>query len=95
MPKSMPKPKPKLSFGMDLLFRATDIPEFLVGVDICEDYWAPVPPSSFAALAGAFLGGWHRREHHRPRLGRAGDHPRTTLTLVGLPENGYAPLALR
>ena len=40
-------------FGTDLLFRANDMADFVVGVDICEDYWAPVPPSSFAALAGA------------------------------------------
>jgi NAD+ synthase (glutamine-hydrolysing) len=40
-------------FGTDLLFQATDLVDFVVGVDICEDYWAPIPPSSFAALAGA------------------------------------------
>lgn len=40
-------------FGTDLLFEATDVAELVVGVEICEDLWAPVPPSSFAALAGA------------------------------------------
>ncbi len=42
-------------FGTDLIFAATDLPELIVGIDICEDYWAPIPPSSYAALAGATL----------------------------------------
>jgi len=42
-------------FGTDLLFAASDIENCVLGVDICEDYWAPVPPSSFAALAGATI----------------------------------------
>lgn len=37
-------------FGTDLLF---DINRTKVGVEICEDAWAPIPPSSYAALAGA------------------------------------------
>jgi len=37
-------------FGTDLLFRQDD---FVLHVEICEDLWVPVPPSSFAALAGA------------------------------------------
>ncbi|MDZ4760788.1 MAG: NAD(+) synthase [Alphaproteobacteria bacterium] len=40
-------------FGVDLLFAAADLPGFVLGVEICEDVWAPIPPSSFAALAGA------------------------------------------
>ncbi len=40
-------------FGTDLLFRATDLPGFVLGVEICEDLWAPIPPSSRLALAGA------------------------------------------
>ncbi|MDQ2796912.1 MAG: NAD(+) synthase, partial [Actinomycetota bacterium] len=42
-------------FGTDLIFAALDLPDLVVGVDICEDYWAPIPPSSYAALAGATL----------------------------------------
>ncbi|CAO5234236.1 NAD(+) synthase [Frankia sp. AgKG'84/4] len=42
-------------FGTDLIFAADDLADLVVGVEICEDYWAPVPPSSFAALAGATL----------------------------------------
>ncbi|WP_375490756.1 NAD(+) synthase [uncultured Jatrophihabitans sp.] len=40
-------------FGNDLIFGATDLDDFVIAVDICEDFWATVPPSSFAALAGA------------------------------------------
>ena len=42
-------------FGVDLLFEATDLPGFVFHVEICEDYWAPIPPSSAAALAGATI----------------------------------------
>ncbi|MEA3195658.1 MAG: hypothetical protein QOD26_3991 [Betaproteobacteria bacterium] len=40
-------------FGADLLFRLKELPAFVLHVEICEDLWVPVPPSSFAALAGA------------------------------------------
>jgi NAD+ synthase (glutamine-hydrolysing) len=40
-------------FGTDLIFAASDLPDLVVGVDVCEDYWAPLPPSSYAAMAGA------------------------------------------
>lgn len=40
-------------FGPDLLFEATDVEHFIVHTEICEDLWVPIPPSSFAALAGA------------------------------------------
>jgi NAD+ synthase (glutamine-hydrolysing) len=40
-------------FGPTLLFEAADMPLFRFHVEICEDVWVPVPPSSFAALAGA------------------------------------------
>ncbi|MCX6854872.1 MAG: NAD(+) synthase [Verrucomicrobia bacterium] len=39
--------------GIDLLFEVSDLPDFVVGVEICEDLWTVVPPSSLAALAGA------------------------------------------
>ena len=42
-------------FGTDLLFRATDLEGFVLGVEVCEDMWIPVPPSAEAALAGATL----------------------------------------
>lgn len=40
-------------FGAELLFEASDLPGFAFHAEICEDVWVPVPPSSFAALAGA------------------------------------------
>jgi NAD+ synthase (glutamine-hydrolysing) len=42
-------------FGTDLLFRATDVPDCVVGVELCEDLWAVEPPSGALALAGATL----------------------------------------
>ncbi|NQW53778.1 MAG: NAD(+) synthase [Rhodospirillales bacterium] len=41
-------------FGTDLLFKATGI-DLTFHVEICEDVWVPIPPSSHAALAGAEL----------------------------------------
>lgn len=40
-------------FGTDLLFPCGTLPDFVLGVEICEDLWTPVPPSSLQALAGA------------------------------------------
>jgi len=40
-------------FGTGLLFEPDGIPVLRFFVEICEDLWTPVPPSSFAALAGA------------------------------------------
>ncbi|MGB3353742.1 MAG: NAD(+) synthase [Mycobacterium sp.] len=40
-------------FGPDLLFAATDLPGFVLHVEICEDMFVPIPPSAQAALAGA------------------------------------------
>jgi NAD+ synthase (glutamine-hydrolysing) len=42
-------------FGTDLVFAATDLPDFVFAAEICEDYWAPAPPSTNAALAGALI----------------------------------------
>ena len=40
-------------FGTDLLFAASDLRDFVIHVEICEDVWTPIPPSSLGALAGA------------------------------------------
>jgi NAD+ synthase (glutamine-hydrolysing) len=40
-------------FGPNLLFEIENLPLFRFHVEICEDVWVPVPPSSFAAMAGA------------------------------------------
>ena len=43
----------KVPFGADLLFQAATVPLLRFHAEICEDVWVPIPPSSFAALAGA------------------------------------------
>jgi NAD+ synthase (glutamine-hydrolysing) len=43
----------EVPFGPDLLFVATDLPGFVLHVEICEDMFVPIPPSAEAALAGA------------------------------------------
>ena len=40
-------------FGTQLLFRCRQMPEFVLGVELCEDLWSALPPSTFHALAGA------------------------------------------
>lgn len=40
-------------FGNDLIFNATNIAHFSLHTEICEDLWTPLPPSTYAALAGA------------------------------------------
>jgi NAD+ synthase (glutamine-hydrolysing) len=40
-------------FGADWLFAAEDVDSLILGVEICEDLWVPIPPSSSQALAGA------------------------------------------
>jgi NAD+ synthase (glutamine-hydrolysing) len=40
-------------FGADLLFNLPGEPWLTLAVEICEDLWAPVPPSSRHALQGA------------------------------------------
>jgi NAD+ synthase (glutamine-hydrolysing) len=40
-------------FGNDLLLNATNVPNFAIHTEICEDVWTPIPPSTYAALAGA------------------------------------------
>ncbi len=39
----------------DLLFYCRNMPRLKIGVEICEDLWAPNPPSTNHALAGANL----------------------------------------
>ncbi len=42
-------------FGVDLLFAAADLPDFVFHLEICEDFWAAAPPSTEGALAGALI----------------------------------------
>jgi len=43
----------QIPFGQHLLFQSVAQPEFTFFVEICEDLWVPISPSSSAALAGA------------------------------------------
>ena len=48
--------------GTNLLFEARDVEGLTLHVEVCEDMWVPVPPSSRAALAGASgCGSWRWR----------------------------------
>lgn len=40
-------------FGTNRIFRSKTRPDFSIYVDICEDLWVPIPPSSYGALSGA------------------------------------------
>ena len=40
-------------FGANILLACENIPELTVAMEICEDLWVPLPPSTFHALAGA------------------------------------------
>lgn len=43
----------EIPFGTDLIFRSGS--ELVFGIEICEDMWSTVPPSSYLALNGATL----------------------------------------
>ncbi len=42
----------EIPFGSDLLFEARNVPGFTLHMEVCEDFWAPIPPSTYAAMAG-------------------------------------------
>jgi NAD+ synthase (glutamine-hydrolysing) len=43
----------EVPFGPRLLFAARDLAGFVLHLEVCEDLWVPLPPSTLAALAGA------------------------------------------
>ncbi|MGE5126335.1 MAG: NAD(+) synthase, partial [Betaproteobacteria bacterium] len=43
----------EVPFGTDLLFQVPEEPAVTLAVEICEDLWAPIPPSCRHAIAGA------------------------------------------
>src|SRR5437763_3666365 len=43
----------RVPFGNDLIFEPTNFEGLRLHVEICEDVWTPIPPSTYAALAGA------------------------------------------
>tara|TARA_R110002124_G_scaffold225235_2_gene390614 strand:+ start:18325 stop:20388 length:2064 start_codon:yes stop_codon:yes gene_type:complete len=44
-----------VAFGSDLIFSCKTLNGFKLFVEICEDIWAPSPPSTMGALAGATI----------------------------------------
>ena len=52
-PDHMTLARQDVPFGMDLVFTATDLAHFTFAIEICEDVWTPIPPSTHAAMAGA------------------------------------------
>ncbi|MCD8049921.1 MAG: NAD(+) synthase [Clostridia bacterium] len=42
-------------FGCRILFECENMPNLMVAAELCEDLWAPLPPSTYHALAGATL----------------------------------------
>ncbi len=51
-PKSITLAKTEIPFGTDLIFTCAD-QRVKFGIEICEDLWAPIAPSTFLALQGA------------------------------------------
>ena len=45
----------RVPFGSDMVFDAPNVPGFALHVEICEDVWTPIPPSTWGALAGATI----------------------------------------
>lgn len=45
----------EIPFGTNLIFPDIENPEIAVGLEVCEDLWAPDPPSTKLALAGATI----------------------------------------
>jgi NAD+ synthase (glutamine-hydrolysing) len=45
----------QVPFGNDLIFQAENMDNFSVHMEICEDVWVPIPPSTYAAMAGATI----------------------------------------
>ena len=43
----------EVAFGSNLLFTCEELPGLTVAAEICEDLWAPAPPSVAHAMAGA------------------------------------------
>lgn len=43
----------QVPFGVDLLFEDPEMTGMCFGIEICEDLWVPIPPSSYQALSGA------------------------------------------
>jgi len=45
----------KVYFGSRILFKCSNMPEFILGIEICEDLWIPQSPSITHCIAGASI----------------------------------------
>lgn len=45
----------KVKFGSNILFRCVNMKEVVIGAEICEDLWTPMPPSIKHAMNGATI----------------------------------------
>ncbi len=52
-PKSISLFGQDVPFGVDLLFCPCDAKSAVIGIELCEDLWTIIPPSSYQAIAGA------------------------------------------
>jgi NAD+ synthase (glutamine-hydrolysing) len=43
----------EIPFGADIIFSVKNQGNFKFFIEMCEDVWVPIPPSSYAAMAGA------------------------------------------
>lgn len=43
----------EIPFGSRVLFQCEECRDLILGVEVCEDLWVPIPPSSYHAMAGA------------------------------------------
>ena len=55
----------QVPFGTSLLFRCREMPSFVLGVEICEDLWSALPPSTFHAVSYTHLDVYKRQRQHR------------------------------
>ena len=53
--RDMPLFGQHVPIGSDILFRSVRHKNFILGAEICEDLWAPIPMSSFHVLRGATI----------------------------------------
>ena len=51
--KNIKMKRSEVPLGWDILFTCRDLPDFKLGVEMCEDLWVPNPPSSYLATQGA------------------------------------------
>ena len=45
----------RVPFGSDLIFECDSLPNCALHIEICEDLWTPIPPSTLGALGGATI----------------------------------------